>query len=200
MMRKLPYGAMTIFALMIAAYAFALLAVPAMRPPFLRDRFQALPFAVVTHLFASAVALAAGPVQFNSRLRARSYRLHRWLGRSYVIGVTAGGVAGLILAAVSQGGAPAHVGFGTLAVVWVGTTLTAYRRIRAGDEVGHRRWMTRSYALTLAAVTLRVYLPLSLIAGVPFEPVYQAISWLCWVPNLMIAEWLIRRAPAMLTV
>jgi hypothetical protein len=38
------------------------------------------------------------------------------------------------------------------------------------------------------------YLPLSQIVGVPFEPAYQAISWLCWVPNLLVGEWLIRSA------
>ncbi len=58
--------------------------------------------------------------------------------------------------------------------------------------------MIRSYALTFAAVTLRIYLPLSQIAGMPFDPAYQTISWLCWVPNLIVAEWIIlrQRAPA----
>ena len=49
--------------------------------------------------------------------------------------------------------------------------------------------MIRSYALCLAAVMLRVYLPLFGVLGVPFESSYPAISWLCWVPNLIVAEW-----------
>lgn len=53
--------------------------------------------------------------------------------------------------------------------------------------------MIRSYALTLAAVTLRIYLPLSQLAGVPFGDAYQVISWLCWVPNLVVAEWVVLR-------
>jgi hypothetical protein len=52
--------------------------------------------------------------------------------------------------------------------------------------------MIRSYALTLAAVTLRLYLPSSQLAGLPFTVAYPAISWLCWVPNLLIAEWFVR--------
>lgn len=52
--------------------------------------------------------------------------------------------------------------------------------------------MVRSYALTLPAVTLRIYLPVSLIAGVHFMVAYPAIAWLCWVPNAIAAEWLIR--------
>ena len=101
---------------------------------------------------------------------------------------------------MAQGGLPAHVGFGLLAVLWLLATGQAYRSIRAGDQGAHRRWMTRSYALTFAAVTLRIYLPVSLAVGVPFEPAYQTIVWLCWVPNLVIAEWLILRLPAVAPV
>ena len=52
--------------------------------------------------------------------------------------------------------------------------------------------MTRSYALTFAAVTLRLWLP-ELAAIFPFEAAYQTVSWLAWVPNLLIVEWRIRR-------
>lgn len=51
--------------------------------------------------------------------------------------------------------------------------------------------MIRSYTLCLAAVTLRVYLPIAEAAGIPFESAYPAITWLCWVPNLVAAEWLV---------
>ena len=56
--------------------------------------------------------------------------------------------------------------------------------------------MIRSYALTLAAVTLRIYVPVGLALGVPFADAYQAISWLCWVPNLVVAEWFVLRRRA----
>ena len=62
-----------------------------------------------------------------------------------------------------------------------------------GDVAAHQRWMVRSVALTFAAVTLRLCIPLSVVLGLPFEPSYQAIAWLCWVPNLMVAEWACRR-------
>jgi len=53
--------------------------------------------------------------------------------------------------------------------------------------------MVRSIALTLAAVTLRIYIPLGVVLGLPVEPSYQVIAWLCWVPNLVVAEWRLRR-------
>jgi hypothetical protein len=34
---------------------------------------------------------------------------------------------------------------------------------------------------------------LSQVAGIPFDDAYQTISWLCWVPNLIVAEWIILR-------
>ena len=53
--------------------------------------------------------------------------------------------------------------------------------------------MIRSYALTLAAVTLRIYLPGALALGVPYDLAYPPIAWLCWVPNLLVAEWWLLR-------
>lgn len=74
---------------------------------------------------------------------------------------------------------------------WLFASSAAYRAIRSKDIDSHERWMTRSYALTFAAVTLRIWLPLSMIAGLEFVFAYRIISFLCWVPNLLIAEMLI---------
>jgi len=138
--------------------------------------------------------MALGPWQFNARLRQRFLNIHRWMGRSYVVAVLFGGLGGLALATRSLYGLVTHLGFALLAVLWLFATLQAYLRIRARDQVRHRQWMIRSYALTLAAVTLRIYLPASQIAGIPFPDAYQTISWLCWVPNLVVAEWWILRS------
>ncbi len=98
------------------------------------------------------------------------------------------------MATVSSEGWPTHFGFGILAVLWFVTGLQAYRMVRNGNIEAHRQWMIRNFALTLAAVTLRIYLPLALaVLHWPFRPSYIAISWLCWVPNLLIAEWMVRR-------
>ena len=57
----------------------------------------------------------------------------------------------------------------------------------------HERWMVRSFALTFAAVTLRLYIPAGQVLGLDFMAAYRAIAWLCWVPNLVVAELLIVR-------
>jgi uncharacterized membrane protein len=183
---------MTLLALAVAGYASTMLFAPAFRPAFVRTLFAERPVAAFAHFLGGAIALVAGAFQLNSRLRTRFIGAHRWLGRLYVLAVVIGGVAALALALHSFGGLIAHAGFGLLAACWTGSTLNAYRHIRQGTLSMHRNWMIRSYALTLAAVTLRLYLPASQLAGFAITVAYPAISWLCWVPNLLIAEWFVR--------
>ena len=145
------------------------------------------------------LALVLGGLQLSSALRRKKLDLHRWLGRVYVVAVLVSGTGGLVMSFDSKGGLVAHFGFGLMAVCWLFCTGNAFRYIRRGNVAQHRAWMLRSYALILAAVTLRIYLPASQVAGIEFIAAYQAISWLCWVPNLLVVEWLVlarERAPA----
>lgn len=163
---------MTLLALMIGAYAAALLVAPPIRPPFVQNLFTNTPAAIGVHVASGMIALVLGAFQLSSRLRARFLNSHRWIGRVYVLAVMAGGVAGFILALNSTGGLVTHFGFGLMAVCWVGTTMNAYRHVRSGRILAHRVWMLRSYAITLAAVTLRIYLPISQANGIEFEAAY----------------------------
>lgn len=159
--------------------------------------------ALYAHILGGAVALIIGPLQFWRGLRTRLPRVHRWLGRTYLGAVALGGAAGLVIAPVSQAGWVGFFGFGALAVLWLVTGWRAYRAIRRRDVEGHQAWMIRNYALTYAAVTLRIWLPLMIMAplltGAPFDfdaafaNAYAAVPFLAWLPNLVVAEWLIRR-------
>lgn len=146
------------------------------------------------HVAGGIGALLAGPWQFSNRLRSKYLTFHRWLGRFYLIEVGLGSIAGLVMAFVSEEGLPTHFGFGMLAVLWFGTGLQAYRLIRRGDIEAHRCWMIRNFALSLAAVTLRNELPLMLFAlHWSFHVSYIIVSWLCWIPNLLVAEWIVAK-------
>lgn len=192
MLRTLSWSLMTFFAIGIGLYALANALSPAIRQSFVIDMIeQASATGTLLHFLAGGVVIIVGALQFNTSLRAKHPNIHRMMGRVYVVGCIIGGFAGLYLAFYSTGGIVSHWGFGMLAVSWIVTTSMAYRHIRAGNVRIHQDWMIRSYALTLAAVTLRIYLPLSQISGFTFEEAYQAIAWMCWVPNLLIAEWFI---------
>jgi uncharacterized membrane protein len=146
------------------------------------------------HIAGGMGALLAGPWQFSERLRERALNLHRWLGRFYLVEVALGSIAGFAMATVSQEGMATHLGFGALAILWFFTGLQAYRMARKRDIPAHRNWMIRNFALSLAAVTLRIDLPLMLLPlHWSFRPSYITVSWLYWVPNLLVAEWLVRQ-------
>lgn len=155
----------------------------------------AKPFLII-HVAGAATALLVAPFQVLPGLRARQPALHRVTGRIYVAGCLVGGIGGFFLALGSTAGPIATAGFGLLAVAWIGVTVQAWRLAMAGRIAEHRAWMIRSLALTLAAVTLRLYLPLAAMSGAHFVEAYRAISFLCWVPNLLLAEaWLFAAPP-----
>ena len=162
-------------------------------PPDVAKNLMRHPWLVV-HAGLASVALIVGPIQFVPKLRAARARLHRGLGRVYVFACLAAGGAGLLLAWGTNAGPVAQMGFGTLAVAWIVCTVQALRLAMARRIVEHRRWMIRSFALTFAAVTLRLYLPIAPILGYPFMDGYRIISWMAWVPNLIVAELYLRRA------
>ena len=105
------------------------------------------------------------------------------------------GTAGLYMAGYSYGGLITNLGFGGLAVALLTTTGLAFRAIKGRDVATHREWMIRSYALIFAAVMLRIEIPLLMIATEGnFDVTYRIVAWLCWVPNLVVAEWIVRRS------
>lgn len=188
---------MTLLGVYVASIAVAGLVAPASRSEFMAGVFARAPIATLFHLGGGSVALVAGAFQVNRTFRRRHRRLHRGLGMLYLVGVAGAGLAALPLAAGAFGDPVTRAGFGACAACWLVTTLLGYRSLLRLDIPAHERWMYRSYAVTLAAVMLRIYMPVSQAAGIPFEAAYRVVAWLCWVPNLVVAErWFMPRASA----
>jgi uncharacterized membrane protein len=172
-----------------AVFGYAVLPLGSLVHPDMQADFVAHPLGVYAHVFASSLALLVGPFQFSARLRSARARLHRWMGRAYLgAGVLIGGLSGLYLSQFAFGGLAARLGFATLALAWLYTGLRAFLAIRRRAIDEHRRWMVRNFSLAFAAVMLRIYIPASFVAGADFAVAYPIIAWLCWVPNLVIAE------------
>jgi uncharacterized membrane protein len=180
----------TVVGLVSLRYALPRVPFPAGLPNFqLRHKW------LIAHAVFSSIALLCGPWQFLPLLRQRWLGVHRWIGRIYCGAVLLGWLASLPIAAHAQAGAISSAGFLTLGFFWIGFTAAGYFTIRSGKVVAHRRWMIRSFALTAAAITLRIYLPLLPLTGISFSTGYRIIAWACWVPNLLVAEWLLRYQP-----
>jgi hypothetical protein len=106
-----------------------------------------------------------------------------------------GWCASLWITPHAQTGWIASAGFLALGAAWIAATGLAVRFILRGDALSHRRWMIRSFALTAAAITLRMYLPLVFVFHWPFSIAYPAVAWLCWIPNALAVEVYLRFVP-----
>ncbi|MFY0653592.1 MAG: DUF2306 domain-containing protein [Cyclobacteriaceae bacterium] len=145
------------------------------------------------HIAFGGVALLSGFSQFSYRIRNRHLKIHKILGRIYVITVLLSGISALYIAIYATGGIISQMGFGMLAILWLLSTNKAFIHIRNGLVDLHKIWMIRSFALTFAAVMLRVWLPLMQIGlSIDFFLAYKIVAWLCWVPNLIVAELIIK--------
>ncbi len=97
------------------------------------------------------------------------------------------------MAAYANGGLAAGLGFALLAVLWWFFTLKGFRNAIHKNLDIHREFMLRSYALTFAAVTLRLYSFLLALVGFRGESIYILIAWLSWVPSLIVMEIYLRQ-------
>ncbi len=197
MFSVLRYSTVLLLSVLVAGFAFVAYTqwpLGALVHPDMGANFNRHPIAIYMHVFCAALALLIGPFQFPDRLRRARPRLHRWLGRIYLgVGVGLGGIAGLYMAMFAYAGIVAKLGFVGLALAWLYTGARAYQHARDRDFVAHRAWMLRNFSLTFAAVTLRIYLGVSIASGWQFAVFYPVIAWLCWLPNAAVGEWLARR-------
>jgi len=146
-----------------------------------------------THIISSTIVLFAGIPQFSVLVIKRWSAVHRWSGMVYVLGLLAlAAPSGMVLAYFANGGLPAKTGFAMQCVVWWLCTWVAYRKVLQGDYRGHIIWMIRSFAVTLAAFSLRTetYALHYFFHTRPIET-YVTITWVSWTGNLLIAEFLI---------
>ncbi len=154
--------------------------------------------AFFTHVFTSMFVLMAGFTQF-SKYFLKNYRIaHRFLGYIYVFDILIiTGPASFVMALYANGGFSSRAAFTILAISWWFTTFKALQTARNKDFNAHKNWMYRSYALTLSALTLRAWkyaiIKIAVMHGIELPPmdVYRTVAWLGFVPNWLLAEWLI---------
>lgn len=167
---RIAVAAVTVLSIGIALYAVPAYLVPGgveSRIEIRDDLAVHLPFLIV-HAATGGIALLLGPFQFFGRLRRRHPRVHRGIGRAYLLGgVLPSALSGLVVAALTLAGPIAMTAFVVLDVVWLHSAYRAYRAVRERDFAAHERWMLRNMAFTFAAVTLRVCLGLFIAVQLP---------------------------------
>ena len=151
--------------------------------------------AFYTHVFSIIFALLAGFTQFSNIILKQHKQLHHVMGKIYVYDILIINFpAAMIMGIFANGGLPTKTAFVILDCLWFWFTLQAIIAIKNKNVVKHKQYMIRSYALTLSAITLRLW---KIIIGglVHIDPttLYMIDAWMGFVPNLLFAEWLIRR-------
>lgn len=153
-------------------------------------------FSFYAHIFSSLFVMASGAFLFSNYILRKYPKMHRYLGKLYVgLVLLVSAPSGLVMAYYANGGWIAQTSFVILSVLWWWFTYQGYRTARKLDFQAHKKWMMRSFALTLSAVTLRLF---QMFLGylIYMDPVtqYIFISWTSWIFNLLLVElWMIRR-------
>jgi len=164
----------------------------------IKQDYVHLPFylpAFYIHVFTAVLALPAGFTQFSKFILKQYPHIHKLNGRIYVISILLlGAPSGFIIGLFANGGVSSRLAFCILAVLWIIFTYQAFIKAKQKDFKSHKAFMYRSFALTLSAITLRgwKYLFIETFHPRPMD-VYQVVAWLGWIPNLLIAEYLISK-------
>lgn len=150
--------------------------------------------AFYTHVFTSILALAAGFTQFSNNFLRKNRSWHRRIGRLYAYDILLINFpAGMIMAVCANGLWPSKLAFTILDCLWFFFTWKAVVAARRHLIAEHKQYMIRSYALTFSAITLRSW---KLILSHTFHPdplhLYMIDAWMGFVPNLLLAELIIR--------
>jgi uncharacterized membrane protein len=145
---------------------------------------------LLPHGIAGACALLLGPMQFSERLRHRLRRLHRVVGRIYVAGVFVAAPLGFYIQYFEERmGEPRSFSITAAAdaVLWMMTTGIAMVFILKGKVQEHRQWMTRSFAVALVFLEVRV---IGSVGGRENLDVHanETIVWACLAFSILSAD------------
>ena len=148
---------------------------------------------LLPHVAGGSTAISVGLVQLWLGLTGRTGRLHKALGRIYVIAIGIGAPAGIYMALTVPGHLDYKLGLFGLDLAWVLTTSMAVLAVVRRDIAQHRAWMIRSYTVTFGFATYRVsYWWLAPHIPMPHDDVADqlsvALAWACWSMPLLLME------------
>jgi uncharacterized membrane protein len=145
---------------------------------------------LLPHGIAGACALLLGPMQFSDRLRHRFRGLHRVVGRIYVAGVFVAAPLGFYIQYFEvRMGNPRSFSIAAAAdaALWMITTGIAMVFILKGKVQEHRQWMTRSFAVAIVFLEVRV---IGGVGGWENLDVHanETIVWACLAFSILSAD------------
>lgn len=146
--------------------------------------------AFFTHVYTSIFLMILGFLQFSKTIKSKFINVHRWSGRVYAIIILfLSGPSGLVMSYHANGGIFSKTAFVILSLLWMSFTFLSVYFVLKKDIINHQKFAIRSFALTLSAISLRLF---KYIIVFLFQPqqmeVYRIVAWLGWTFNLFVAE------------
>ncbi len=147
------------------------------------------------HVFSAIASLFIGASQFFNNYSCKGTKWHKYFGRIYVWNILFVNVpCGVVLAIYANGGLAGKSAFICLDTLWFYFTYIAYHDAKNKRYQSHVINMIRSYSLTFSAITLRGWhlILVNLFPKLDYNSTYILEAWLGFVPNILIAELLIK--------
>jgi uncharacterized membrane protein len=144
---------------------------------------------LLPHGLAGACAILLGPLQFSDRLRARFTKFHRVVGRIYIASALIVAPLGAYIQYFEERlGGPRSFSIAALvdAILLMLTTAIAFGFILNGKVQQHRQWMTRSFAVALVFLEVRVVAGITGWERIPGA--IETIVWSCLAFSLLSAD------------
>lgn len=161
---------------------------------------------LIAHIVFACIALISGFFQFVDRIRIKAPNVHRYLGRVYVSSIFISGLLALVVVFYIENFTKTTA-FLTLSLIWLFTCWKGYRTAVRKRFDEHRKWMIRSFGITLVAVSGRLLVPVLLLTyyslngfSLPEERekmVEEALNvniWAGLIVNFIIIEWIILKS------
>jgi uncharacterized membrane protein len=186
-MKSVSKVVILLFAIGIAGVALLSIFKPEMQSPIFARLLSVVPWAGYTHIVCGSLALLLGGIQLSSRIRRKNLELHKLTGKAYVACVLASSIGAIVSLSFTSSPWAAKSAFWLLAICWPTATLMGYPRGMKFDFAWHGKLMTYSYAMTCAAISLRILLGVQMGMGVGFSTAYPIAAWGGFLINVAIA-------------
>lgn len=146
--------------------------------------------AFFTHVYTSIFLMILGFLQFSKTIKRKYINVHRWSGRVYaVIILFLSGPSGLVMSYHANGGVFSKTAFVILSILWMSFTFLSVYFVLKKDIINHQKFAIRSFALTLSAISLRLFKYIIVFLFHPQQmEAYRIVAWLGWTFNLLVAE------------
>ena len=150
---------------------------------------------LIIHVVTGLIATLTGWTQFIPQFRIKYMKVHRLVGKVYIICILIASFTAFFLAYYSPGmNLSGRISFFVVPFIWSITVIFAYLAVIKKRIIQHQEWMIRSYVVTFfftIFVIITKYFPYETL-NVTYLDIMALVTWFSWSVPLFIAELVIQ--------